>query len=331
MIHDFIALDFETACNCKPRRVCSMGISYVRDGKLIFCTNYYIDPQVEISPMCAKVHGITDEMVQGCPDFSFAWGQLSSLLRESPVLVIHNAAFDYTVLREELELLGEEIPENLFVYDTMRLAKSRLELEKYTLPALCKHYRVPVLSHHTSSDDSEMCARAFLKLQEEFGDFSGCEYRIVGSSSKTKEKDRGCENRSSRAEQYYNYSHGTPVYIIPDVEYDSPEELTFKEKSFVLTGKIGVLNNNEMSVAIERSVAREVIEEQGGVVKGSVSKNIDYLVVGIEDSNLVKDKNGGKSRKILDAEELRANGGAIKLISAKDFILRLLKDGQLIQ
>lgn len=55
----------------------------------------------------------------------------------------------------------------------------------------------------------------------------------------------------------------------------------------------------------------------------SVSSKVDYLVVGIEDSNLVKDKNGGKSRKILEAEELRANGGEIKIISG-EYIIRHL-------
>lgn len=311
MINDFIALDFETACGNKPRRVCSMGISYVRGGRVIFCTNYYIDPQVEINPMCARVHGITDEMVQGCPDFSFAWGQLSSLLRESPVLVIHNASFDYTVLKEELELLGGEIPENLFVYDTMRLAKSRLELEKYTLPALCKHYGVPVMSHHTSSDDSEMCARAFLKLQEEFGDFSGCEYRIGSSAPNAHGAPCECMEHGTH---YYEFRWDEPLFVSPEVEYDDPCDFTFCGKSFVLTGIIG---------EVERSELKAMIEERGGVVKSSVSRKVDYLVVGIEDSTMVKDKNGGKSRKILDAEELRANGGEIRIISGEYFIRHL--------
>lgn len=299
MIADFVALDFETACPTKPRRVCSVGVTVVRDGRVAPAVNYYVDPQVPIDPFCQEVHGITDEMVSGCPDFATVWQQLRELLRSAPVLVVHNAPFDYYVLAEELELMGEAVPDWIEVYDTLRLARARVDLPSYSLPDACKHYGVDVLSHHCSGDDSEMCARLFLRMQEELGDFAGEEYR-PGRGDQPKKHHR---------------SSDTPLYIAPDVDYDNPSELTFEGCTFVLTGTIGT---------IARSQLKSMIEERGGTVTDRISGKTSYLVVGYEGINVVSDKSGGKSRKILDAEHRRANGGTIQIVSGDLLLEQLL-------
>ncbi len=65
-------------------------------------------------------------------------------------------------------------------------------------------------------------------------------------------------------------------------------------KSFVLTGKLGKFTRDEAS---------NLISERGGLVKGSISKNTDYVIVG--------DKAGSKLTK---AQEL-----GIKILSEDDF------------
>lgn len=70
-------------------------------------------------------------------------------------------------------------------------------------------------------------------------------------------------------------------------------------KSFVFTGKM---------VAFARSEAEKRVRSLGGAVLGSVSKGLDFLVVGA-------DKTGGPSTKQKAADKLIAQGAALRILS----------------
>ena len=72
------------------------------------------------------------------------------------------------------------------------------------------------------------------------------------------------------------------------------EDSTIAGKSFVLTGKLEKYTRDE---------AGKLITERGGFVKGSVSKNTDYVIAG--------EKSGSKLTK--------ANELGIKILSEEDF------------
>ncbi len=73
-------------------------------------------------------------------------------------------------------------------------------------------------------------------------------------------------------------------------------------KSFLFTGSM---------MEMERGRAQKMIEEMGGVAAGSVTKDLDYLVVG---------DGGGSGSKLDKAKKLAASGGRVKILSEKDFI-----------
>lgn len=79
------------------------------------------------------------------------------------------------------------------------------------------------------------------------------------------------------------------------------EDNFFKDKSFLLTGNLGDL---------KREKAKELIRQKGGKILSSVSRNLDYLVVG---------ENPGS--KLNDAKKLK-----IKILNTVEF-LKLLKRG----
>ena len=87
-------------------------------------------------------------------------------------------------------------------------------------------------------------------------------------------------------------------------------QVTIKEKSFVLTGNF---------CQIERSKLAELIKQKGGYVKASVSKKIDYVVIGSCPSDKWKCGTKGGGSKIQRAIELN-----ITKISESDFLKVLL-------
>ncbi|MBP9114499.1 MAG: NAD-dependent DNA ligase LigA, partial [Polyangiaceae bacterium] len=75
-------------------------------------------------------------------------------------------------------------------------------------------------------------------------------------------------------------------------------------KSFVFTGKM---------VAFARNEGEKRVRNAGGSVLSSVTKALDYLVIGA-------DKEGGKSTKEKAADKLVAEGGKLKILSEDEFL-----------
>jgi DNA ligase (NAD+) len=73
-------------------------------------------------------------------------------------------------------------------------------------------------------------------------------------------------------------------------------------KSFLFTGKL---------LAMERSDAQKLVEEQGGAAAQSVTKELDFLVVG---------DGGGAGSKFVKAEKLASAGGKVRVIAEKEFL-----------
>jgi len=80
-------------------------------------------------------------------------------------------------------------------------------------------------------------------------------------------------------------------------------------RRFLFTGKMGTLVRDD---------AKKRVEWLGGIPAGSVSRDLDYLVVGDDGSPLYG--HGAKGTKILAAEKLQAHGAGVKIISEKQFL-----------
>jgi DNA ligase (NAD+) len=73
-------------------------------------------------------------------------------------------------------------------------------------------------------------------------------------------------------------------------------------QSFLFTGKL---------LAMERADAQKLVEERGGIAAQSVTKDLDYLVIG---------DGGGAGSKLAKAKKLAAAGGKVKIIEEKEFV-----------
>lgn len=91
-------------------------------------------------------------------------------------------------------------------------------------------------------------------------------------------------------------------------------QVDLNKATFVFTGKLATMVRKE---------AEDKVKGANGVVAGSVTKNLHYLVIGDEGSPLYG--HGKKGDKQLKAEDLNAKGANIKIISETAFLQMLAR------
>jgi NAD-dependent DNA ligase len=94
-----------------------------------------------------------------------------------------------------------------------------------------------------------------------------------------------------------------------DAPSGGPTDLPTVGRRFLFTGKMATLVRDD---------AKKRVEWLGGVAASSVSRDLDYLVVGDDGSPLYG--HGAKGNKILAAEKLQAHGAGVKIISETKFL-----------
>ena len=91
---NFIAIDFETATG-KRASICEAGICVVRNGKIVETRSWLVRPQGNYySYWNTQIHGIRPGDTIHSPEFPEVWEEIFEYLKDCPILVAHNAAFD---------------------------------------------------------------------------------------------------------------------------------------------------------------------------------------------------------------------------------------------
>lgn len=298
---DFVAFDFETADydNSAP---CSLGLAVVKDGKIVRELNYLINPEAEFSPHAIKIHGITPEEVQDAPTFPDVWEEVIPYFWNFPI-VAHNAAFDVNVLRKACIRYGIDMPETE-CYCTMTIAREQLHIANLKLTDLCAEYGICCECHHNSESDAVACANLMLYF--------------IGKGIPIHAKYFVCDI-PEESPLFNPVRRRTKKYARPSDIHQSVECI---DTSSPLYGK-NIVFTGELS--IERRTAMQIAVDSGAIVKSSVSRKTDYLVVGMQDIALVGDD--GLSTKEEKAYQLNASGTAnIEFLDEEQF-LSLAKGG----
>lgn len=130
--------------------------------------HHYLQPDREIDPGAAEVHGITSEFLRDKPRFADVVDEFLAFISGAE-LIIHNAPFDLGFLRHEFGLLGrawDEKAAECSVVDTLALARSRHPGQKNNLDALCKRYGIDNSERtlHGALLDAEILADVYLAM-----------------------------------------------------------------------------------------------------------------------------------------------------------------------
>jgi len=173
----YIVFDIETTgLSPESETITEIGAVKIMNGEIVNTFSKLINPGREISPQITELTGITNEMVKDCPNIDEILPEFLDFCgRRNNVkntIVAHNAKFDVSFIKKEVERLNQKIGEDKEKYefdypvvDTLALSKELFPDEKaHKLNLVCERLGVSLENHHRALDDARATAEAFIKL-----------------------------------------------------------------------------------------------------------------------------------------------------------------------
>lgn len=157
----------------------------------------YLQPEREIDPAAAEVHGITGDFLADKPRFPEVADDFLEFVRGAE-LIIHNAPFDVGFINHELSMLGGsygQLSDYCTVLDTLEFARRLHPGQRNNLDALCKRYGIDNSQRdlHGALLDAEILADVYLAMTGGQASLSLEGSREVGEVSVVVTKRLGAE------------------------------------------------------------------------------------------------------------------------------------------
>ncbi len=124
-----------------------------------------VDPGRDVPYDATRIHGITNAMLAGKPDFAEIADELLAFFGDGP-LIAHNAPFDFGFLDAEFDRIGYARLDRARMVDTLALAKARFPGMPNSLDALCRRYDIDLSERttHNALLDCRLLAKVHIEL-----------------------------------------------------------------------------------------------------------------------------------------------------------------------
>jgi DNA polymerase III subunit epsilon len=159
----YAIIDIETTGgNASRERITEIAI-YIHDGiKVVNEYSTLINPECKVPPFVARLTGISDEMLVNAPKFYEVARDIVEIT-EGCTFVAHNAAFDYSFVKQEFLNLGYKYKRPVLC--TVKMARKLLPGHKsYSLGNLCNSLGIQITSRHRASGDALATVQLFERL-----------------------------------------------------------------------------------------------------------------------------------------------------------------------
>lgn len=304
---DFIAIDFEIANN-NFDSACSMGMVFVKNNEIIDEKYFTLNPPTDYfdSKMTA-VHQLSKETLLNSPTFLEIWPQIKQFFNQDTLIVAHNAQFDMNVLRNSL--ITYDIPTPNFYYVCSIPISNRAIKDRTVSQSLLertRYFGIEMDKHHNALSDARACAELVISSVKLTDSESIHDFLYKNPDIKINLIHEHKLQSSFQKKRKFESVKISEIVINDSItNSDHP----FYKKTVVFTGSLNL---------IDRKTAMQNVANLGGIPKTSVSRLTDYVVVGMQDINIVGPS--GKSSKHRKAEELIKEGYEIKIIDEQQFL-----------
>jgi len=193
-----IILDTETTGLSPSKQHRIVEIACIELDDLIPTNNIfheYLNPERKVSEDAFKVHGYSNEFLEGKKKFSEIADTFLKFIKDKKI-IMHNAAFDLSFLNYELGLTGRKKIEKKSTVDTLELARQKYPGSQNSLDALCKRLNIDNSKRdkHSALMDCELLKEVYInlidqkepKLNLENADSFNIEYKKNINISKSK-------------------------------------------------------------------------------------------------------------------------------------------------
>jgi DNA polymerase-3 subunit epsilon len=161
-----VALDTETTGTSNEDKIVEIACIEVIDGVIGKSWQTLINPKREISAGALRVHGLTNEFLDGQPTFDEVVDDLNLFINESMILA-HNISFDMRMLNNEYIALGMEPLRNQTLC-TLAAARKALRGEgiRFSLDSLCDYFEIDRTERviHGALVDTNLLAQVYIKM-----------------------------------------------------------------------------------------------------------------------------------------------------------------------
>ena len=144
--------------------IIQLGAFRIVNNRLLRAESFeqLVDPRRRLAPESARIHGITEDMLEGQPLIDQVLPAFHAFC-EDTVLVAHNAAFDMRFLQMKEDASGVRFTHP--VLDTLLLsAVIHPNQEAHRLEAIAERFGVNIVGRHTALGDAIVTGEVFLKM-----------------------------------------------------------------------------------------------------------------------------------------------------------------------
>ena len=160
----YVVVDLEATSTGSKAKIIQVGIVVIEEGKIVDHYTTDVNPHEPLDAHIKELTGLTDQRLAQAPDFSQVARKIFDLV-ENGIFVAHNVQFDANLLAENLFFEGYELRSPRV--DTVELAQVFFpELEKYSLPILCRELGISLKHAHTALSDAQATAELLLFLRK---------------------------------------------------------------------------------------------------------------------------------------------------------------------
>ena len=161
-------LDTETTGLSEEAEVIEIAIVDAEGRPLV---NTLIRPQTTVPPDAARVHGLTNAILQGAPTWPEVWPQIQAAMAGRLVL-IYNVDFDVRLMQQTsarygipFDIPGVEFGDLLTLYSEFKGARgSDGSLRRWRLEQVGRELQIPIPNSHRALDDTLLAREVHRKI-----------------------------------------------------------------------------------------------------------------------------------------------------------------------
>lgn len=128
----------------------------------------YLSCNVKVQPDAYKVHGISDEFLDGQPEFPEVVDQFLEFIGDDELIAHNGIAFDIPFIQKELRLI-ERPPLRNKVFDTLVHARSTRPGKRNSLDAIVKDFKIKNTrdgGEHGAIKDCRLLAKVYCHMMQ---------------------------------------------------------------------------------------------------------------------------------------------------------------------
>lgn len=287
---NYTIVDIETTgLDTKYDSIIEIAAIKVRNEDVIDTFTTLVNPPyIDLTdfPEITDLTGITQDMLNDAPSEQEAITKFFNFLGDD-IVVGHNVNFDINFLYDSLYNTDKYLKNNFI--DTLRFARKLLpELKHHRLSDVAIFFAVDTTNAHRALKDCEITLQCYEHLKqlalEKYGTLDNFKRSFVIKKNISHAKDLIAENT------------------------DFDDTHPFYKKVCVFTGALEKM---------PRKDAMQIVVNVGGICADNVTKSTNYLILG--NTDYCAALKGRKSNKHKRAEELKAKGYDITIISENTF------------